>query len=132
MKITRIRLMELAGLRLPSNEGVTKAQMTKGIGLPIEDYDELLPDLLARAKALGMTQGPSPRITGKNEDGTNPPVDFFFDYDDPSGAEIYTGEEDVAPSVLYILNPKMQNDSEIKSLVNDLDQALADEEEGDY
>ena len=147
MKTTRIRLMELAGL--PINESITKAQMIKGIGLPIED-DGVLLDVLARAKVLGMKQGPSSRASKqgtlqpgdpgygestrgdvyrnamlKAKDGMN---DFYFDYDDPSGAKIYTGKEDVSPSVLYILNPKMQNDSEIKRLVNDLDQMLSDED----
>lgn len=158
MKITKKRLMELAGL--PINESITKAQMIKGIGLPIED-DGVLLDVLARAKVLGMKQGPSSRagkqgtlqpgdpgydqstrgdayrkLTAmlKAKDGTpgqepsqNGINDFYFNYDDPSGAKIYTGKEDVSPSVLYILNPKMQNDSEIKRLVNDLDQMLSDE-----
>ena len=46
MKLTKIRLMELAGL--PINESITKAQMIKGIGLPIED-DGVLLDVLVFA-----------------------------------------------------------------------------------
>ncbi len=97
--------------------------MIKGIGLPIED-DGVLLDVLERAKVLGMKQGPSTR----GDQNKELKADFYFDYDDPSGAEIYTGEEDVSPSILYILNPKMQNDSEIKRLVDDLDQMLDDED----
>jgi len=111
MKLSQFRRIIKEEIKKVLKENVTPEEMQDGIGLPF-DNNRTANAFMKKAAELGMKQGATPAMTGKDPVG----ADYWFDYEGSPDAALWTGKGSEGPSAIFIINPKMQSDSKIQAL----------------